>query len=509
MKVLTAAQMRSVDRITIERGIPGIILMENAAHRVVEYMASRFAPLGNQRIVVLCGKGNNGGDGLAIARLLLSRFAPQSLDVVLSAEPAELQGDAAANLRMLEACGLQPQFVITPAMQRATLVVDAVLGTGIKGRAEGRAAEFIHAINTDFPDARVVAVDIPSGMISDAADSPGEVARADGTVTFTAPKLCHALPPNCDRCGELVVAAIGSPAAIYENDPAIFTSLMERSWFAPLFRPRLRAAHKGDFGHVLVVAGSRGKTGAAAMTGMAALRSGAGLVTVASAQSAVASISAFAPELMTEPLPENDIGSIAPRAYPLLENLAANKTIAAIGPGLGLATDTTAFAQNVFSHLDLPAVMDADAITAIATTRVRPNGPRILTPHPGEMARLCNCTTADIQSDRVGYARSTAVDREVTIVLKGQRTVIAFPDGRVWINPTGTPAMATAGSGDILTGLIAGFMSQFQDEADYAIGAAVWIHGRAGELGAAALGEKSLIATDLLRYLPQAMAELS
>lgn len=509
MKVLTAAQMRSVDRITIDRGIPGIILMENAAHRVVEYMASRYAPLGEQRIVVLCGKGNNGGDGLAIARQLHSRFAPRSLDVVLGAAAAELQGDAAENLRMLEACGLQVQSEITPAMQSATLVVDAILGTGLRGAAEGRAAELILAINSGFPQARVVAVDLPSGMIGDSAHSSGVVARADGTVTFTAPKCCHALPPNCDLCGELVVAAIGSPADIYEEDPAIFTSLMERSWFTPLFRPRPRGSHKGDFGHVLVVAGSRGKSGAAAMTGIAALRSGAGLVTVASASSAVSSISAFAAELMTEPLPENEIGSIAARAYPMVELLSANKTIVAIGPGLGLAADTTAFAQNVFSHLELPAVMDADAITAIASTRVRPDGPRILTPHPGEMARLCNRPTAEIQADRIGFARATALDREVTVVLKGQRTIIAFPDGRVWINPTGTPAMATAGSGDILTGLISGFMSQFQDEADYAIGAAVWLHGRAGEIGAADIGEKSLIATDLLRYLPQAMAELS
>lgn len=508
MKVLTAAQMRSVDRITIDRGIPGLILMENAAHRVVEHMVSRFAPLNEQRIVVFCGKGNNGGDGLAIARLLHTRFSPRSLHVVLGAPAEELQGDAAANLRMLNACGVDTENEIGPEMLRATLVVDAILGTGLRGPAEGRPASLIDAINSRFPDARVVAVDLPSGMISDRGDSHGAVARADTTVTFTAPKFCHTLPPNCDLCGELVVAPIGSPAHLYENDPTIFTSLMERSWFAPLFRPRQRGAHKGDFGHVLVAAGSRGKTGAAAMTGLAALRSGAGLVTVASAASAVPSIAAFAPELMTEPLFENDIGGIAARSYPLLESLSANKSILAIGPGLGLAADTTAFAQNVFSHFVLPTVMDADAITAVASTRVRPNGPRILTPHPGEMARFCNCTAAEIQADRIGYARSAAVEREVTIVLKGQRTVIAFPDGRVWINPTGTPAMATAGSGDILTGLIAGLMSQFQAEADYAIGAAVWLHGRAGEIGAATLGEKTLIATDLLRFLPQAMAEL-
>ncbi|MCC6392869.1 MAG: NAD(P)H-hydrate dehydratase [Bryobacterales bacterium] len=508
MKILTAKQMRDVDQLTIHSGIPGIILMENAAHRVVEYLAAKFSPLGSHRIVVLCGKGNNGGDGLAIARQLHTRFSPRSLHVALAAPPRDLSGDAAENLRMLYACGLGAHEEITPEMRDATLIVDALLGTGIRGPASGHVLDWIEAINHAFPYAKVVAVDVPSGMAGDEPDNEGVCARADATVTFTAPKVCHVLPPNCDRVGELTIAPIGSPASLYAEDPALFLSLVEPSWFARLFAPRSRAAHKGDFGHVLVVAGSVGKTGAAAMTGMAALRSGSGLVTVASARDAIAGIAAHSPELMTSPLPQTDAGAIA-AAYPILDALMARKSILAVGPGMGTHADTVTFVQTLFEQCPTPAVVDADGINALAGPYVHPGGPRVLTPHPGEMARLCACSVPDVQRRRVEAARTVALDREVTIVLKGQRTLIAFPDGRVWINPTGTPAMATGGTGDILTGLIAGLMAQFPDDADYAIAAAVWLHGRAGELGAARLGEKSLIATDLLHFLPGAMHELA
>ncbi|HUQ91005.1 MAG TPA: NAD(P)H-hydrate dehydratase [Bryobacteraceae bacterium] len=509
MKVLTAAQMREIDARAIESGIPGIILMENAAHRVVEFVATRFAPANLQRIVILCGAGNNGGDGLAIARQLYSRFSPRSLEVVLACAPDELRGDAQHNLRMLRACGMDVSQQITPYMRHATLLIDALLGTGIRGAARGRTLELIEEINNGFPYAKVVAVDVPSGMASDAADNEGPFARTDATVTFTVPKICHALPPNCDRLGELLVAPIGISPSPYQGDANLFLSLVEPSWFSALFTPRWKGAHKGDFGHVLVVAGSVGKTGAASMAGLAALRAGAGLVTVASASSAIAGISMHSPELMTEALRETETGAVSSRAYPALEALSDRKSILAVGPGMGTHPDTITFLQTLFERLPVATVMDADAITALAGAYARPGGPRILTPHPGEMARFCNCTVTEVQSDRAGIARTVAVDRELTIVLKGQRTLIAFPDGRVWINPTGSPAMATAGSGDILTGMIAGMMSQFPSEADYAIAAAVWLHGRAGEIGAAALGDKALIATDLLHYLPEAMRELT
>jgi NAD(P)H-hydrate epimerase len=490
MKVLTAAQMREVDRRTAEMGILGIVLMENAGHRVVEFLAERFAPLSAQRILVLCGKGNNGGDGLVIARQLHTRFHPQALHVVLLAAPEELKGDAAANYRMLAACGCPVWREIPAEARLATLVVDALLGTGISGPATGVMLAGIREINDGFPLAKVLAVDIPSGMPSDSGVPVGEFARADYTVTFTAPKAGQVLPPNCDGLGELVVGPIGSPPELYED---VWLSLLEPEMFEELLAPRPRGGHKGTFGHVLVVAGGPGKTGAAAMTGLGALRAGAGLVTVASAASAIPVIASHAPELMTAPLEAG------------LPGIAEGKTVIAMGPGLGRGPDVEALVARAVAEFEQPMVLDADALVGQpegASGRVR-----VLTPHPGEMARLTGKSTTEIQNDRVGAARAFATDRRVTLVLKGQRTVIAFPDGCVWINPTGTPALGTGGSGDVLTGMIAGFLAQFPGEPDQAVAAAVYLHGLAGEIGARALGEKCLIATDILRYLPDAMEE--
>lgn len=497
MKVLTAAQMRQVDRRTIEMGIPGLVLMENAGHRVVELLAEKFAPLAERRIAILCGKGNNGGDGMVVARQLFTRFHPRALHVILLAAPDELKGDAAQNHRMLEVCGCPVAREIPAEARLATIVVDALLGTGISGPATGAMLEAIREINSGFPLAQVVAVDIPSGMPSDTGQPLGEQARADYTVTFTAPKPGQVLAPNCDALGELRVAAIGSPPELYDADDSIWLSLVEPAMFRHLLAPRSRVANKGSFGHVLVIAGSRGKTGAAAMSGMAALRSGAGLVTVASAESAIPVIAGHAAELMTEPLEDGR-----------LEAIAAKKDVIAIGPGLGTHPETVAMVRRVFAEFPQPMVADADGLNALAGTGWSGGGKlRVLTPHPGEMARLCGKQIAEISADRIAAARDLATARQVRVVLKGERTLIAFPDGRVWINPTGTPAMATGGTGDILTGLIAGFLGQFPKEPDIAIAAAVYLHGLAGELGAAALTEKCLVATDLLRYLPAAMED--
>ena len=500
MKVLTTAEMRAVDARTIEMGIPGIVLMENAAHRVVEFLAGHCAPLSAQRIVVLCGKGNNGGDGLAIARQIFTRFHPRALHVVLFAAPEDFKGDAAANYRMLEVCGCLIAREISAEARNATLVIDALLGTGVTGAATGRMLDAIREINGGFPQAKVMAVDIPSGMTADSGESQGEFARADYTVTFTAPKWAHALPPNCDRVGKLAVGAIGSPASLYEK---VWLSLIEPAMFRELLAPRPRSGHKGTFGHVLVVAGSRGKTGAAAMSGLGALRAGAGLVTVASAASAIAEIASHAPELMTEPLAETPMGSIALNAE--LDAIVEGKTVVAMGPGLGRHPDIPMLVAGAVESLPQAMVLDADALSpqiAGSAGRVR-----VLTPHPGEMARLAGRSTAEVQADRVGTARAFAQSHSVTLVLKGQRTLIAFPDGRVWINPTGTPALGTGGSGDILTGLISGFLAQFSQQPDEAVAAAVYLHGLAGEIGARALGEKSLIASDILKYLPDAISE--
>ena len=506
MKVLTAAQMREIDRRTMELGIPGLVLMENAGHRVVEFLQEKFHPLSAQRIVMLCGKGNNGGDGFVVARQLFTRFRPVALDVVLASDPAGFRGDAAANFRMLEACGCPWSSEITSEMRRATLVVDALLGTGLQGPATGRMLELIREISGGFHEAKIVAVDIPSGLGSDAPSLLGETVRAHATVTFTAPKISQVLPPGCDFVGELRVGAIGSPPEMYEEDDSIFLSLVETRDFQRLFRPRPPGAHKGDFGHVLVIGGSRGKTGAAAMAGLSALRAGAGLATVASAASAIPVIASHAPEIMTEALPETTDGSIAESAAGRLRALLENKDVVALGPGLGTHPETVSLVRSLVSSIRQPLVIDADGLNALAGASYSGES-LVLTPHPGEMGRLAGRSASAVQADRVVVARAFAMERRVRLVLKGQRSLLALPDGRVRINPTGTPAMATGGSGDILTGLIAGLLAQFPADAEDAIAAAVWLHGRCGELGAAAIGEKALLATDMLEFLSEAMDE--
>lgn len=485
MKVLTAAEMREVDRRTVELGIPELVLMENAGHRVVELLAEKFAPLARQRVVIFVGKGNNGGDGLVVARQLLARFRPAALDVVLAESVAN-----SVPLRMFEACGGKAGFDITPEMRRATLIVDALLGTGIVGAPRGRYAELIEEINTGFPDAAVVAVDLPSGLNSDTGWSPGPVARADYTVTFTAPKIAHALPPGCDQIGEMRVGHIGSPS--YLMDP-IRLHLAEPADFESLLAPRERNSNKGDYGHVLVLGGAEGKTGAAEMAGWAALRAGAGLVTVACSD-----LRLRFPELMTATLPRDPVA---------LESVLHRKTVAAVGPGLGTEPPLVDLVRRLVSSARIPVVVDADGLNALVGFEWRAEDAlRILTPHPGEMARLCGTSVEEIQRDRLGAARHLAELHQAVVVLKGHRTVIAFPDGRAWINPTGTPALATAGTGDILTGLIAGFLAQFPAQAEQAVPAAVYLHGLAGQLGARQLTEKCLTATDILTYLPHAIA---
>ena len=510
MKILTAAQMREVDRRTIEMGVPGAVLMEHAGGRVVELLTERFSPLADQRIAVFCGKGNNGGDGLVVARQLFERYRPRVLHVMLAADPAEMKGEAAENYRRLIETGCPVSRELPSDPQAMTLVIDALLGTGLSGPAKAEMLEIIRCINTGFPRAKVVAVDIPSGLASDTGKPLGDCVRADYTVTFTAPKAGQVLPPNCEQVGELRVRSIGSPPELFEKDDGIYLSLVEPRDFRRLLTPRPRASHKGSFGHVLIVAGSHGKTGAAAMCGMAALRSGAGLVTVASTERAIPVIAAHAPELMTEALPETASGSISVRAFDsgVLAELARNKTVLAIGPGLTTDPQTVAVVRRALQEFAQPMVVDADGLNALAGTEWSGDKRlRVLTPHPGEMSRLTRKTIADIEQDRVGAARALACERKVHLVLKGYRTVLAFPDGRVWINPTGSPAMATGGTGDILTGMIAGFLAQFPNDPELAIAAAVYLHGLSGEIGAAVLGEKCLIATDLLRYLPKAMEQ--
>ena len=450
MKVLTAQQMREADHQTIAAGTPADVLMSRAGTKVVEFIESEFAPLGRQRVVIFCGAGNNGGDGVVVGRLLKTRVA--SLQMV----------------RVTDTPG--------PVDREATIVIDALLGTGFREPLEGRYAELIATINEEFARAKVVAVDVPSAM----------QVRADFTVTFAAPKAEMLLDPRAGNAGKLIVADIGIPPEYLQSD----LELSEPRDFAPLFQPRKRDANKGDYGHVLVVGGAPGKSGAVAMSGLAALRIGAGLVTVACADS-----SRLAPELMTQSL-----DAIS------LERM----TVLAIGPGLGLNRQLV---SKLTADAKVPTVIDADGLNSIAGTDFRGcDAGTVLTPHPGEMGRLLGLTTAVKPEARLSTARQFAIERNVCLVLKGFRTLIAFPDGKVWINPTGSPAMAKGGTGDVLTGLIAGLIAQAAEQAAPEIGlavrAAVWLHGRAGELAAEELTEHCVLATDLLTYLPRAIREI-
>jgi len=489
MTILTAAEMREVDRLTIEAGIPGLILMENAGSRVVDFLRETFAPLSSQRVVVVCGKGNNGGDGFVIARQLFTRQLCASLDVIELFDPATLTGDAFTNRTMLDACRPVGRSLPTQP-QIATIIVDAVLGTGLNGPAKGPALDAIRAINQFFPLAKKVAVDIPSGLPSDDSKPIGEFAEADFTVTFTAAKQSQCLSPIYQHCGQLTVVPIGTPQALYHSKPIRQTTPED---LRHLFAKRLKDSNKGMYGHVFVVGGSFGKSGAPAMAGLGSFRSGAGLVTVAVPKEILTAVAAYRPELMTEPLEEVDF---------------KRATVLAVGPGMGASAETVRFVKQLYVESELPAVVDADALNALAGDLPHTDKIRILTPHPGEMSRLMGISTKEVQADRLGNAQGMAKKSGATIVLKGDRTVIAFPDGGTWVNPTGSPSMATGGTGDVLTGMTAGMVAQHPKDWKRAVCAAVWLHGRCGELAARSLGEEATLATDLLTYLPEAMNEL-
>jgi len=467
----------------------------------VDFLRETFAPLENQRIVVVCGKGNNGGDGFVIARQLFTRRLCRELIVLELFDPKDLTGDAAVNRKMLDVCGCPVVRTLPENAMLATIAVDAILGTGLTGPVkEGPALEGIWLVNQRFPLARKVAVDIPSGLPTDQAKPLGEFVQADYTVTFVALKI--------GNTGRYVVAPIGTPADLCETNPEFRLNLTTREDLRHLFVPRPSDSNKGLYGHVLVVGGSFGKSGAPAMAGLGSYRSGAGLVTVAVPKSALVAVAALRPELMTEPLEETANGWVRFSESGRLLELAKKMTVLAIGPGLGTEEDPVRLVKALYREADTPAVVDADALNALASDLPHTNKIRILTPHPGEMGRLIQKTVKEVQSDRIGHAQRLAATSGATVVLKGDGTVIAFPDGETWINPTGSPSMATGGTGDVLTGMVAGLVAQHPKEWKRAVIAAVWLHGRCGELGAKRWGEESMLASDLLEMLPEAMNEL-
>jgi ADP-dependent NAD(P)H-hydrate dehydratase / NAD(P)H-hydrate epimerase len=508
VKILTAAEMREVDRVTIERGIPGLVLMENAGNRVVDFLCEKFAPLSNHRVTVICGKGNNGGDGFVVARQLFIRKLCHELTVFELFDPGGLTGDALANRRMLDVCGCPVTRGLRNEANLATILVDAVLGTGLTGPAKGESLDAIRIINEKFPLAKKVAVDIPSGLPSDETNPMGEFVRADYTVTFTAPKRSQCMSPIYEHVGKLIVCPIGSPAEIYETNPKLKVSLTTQDDIRHLFAKRPSNSNKGNFGHVLVVGGSFGKSGAPAMAGVAAYRSGAGLVTVAVPKSTLTAVAEVRPELMTEPLNETETGRLCEADAGYILELLKKMTVLALGPGLGTEDETVRLVKRLYQEAEAPVVVDADALNALAGALPKTDEIRVLTPHPGEMSRLTGKSIKEVQKDRLGIAQRLASDSGVTVVLKGDRTVIAFPDGEAWVNPTGSPSMATGGTGDILTGMVAGLIGQHPNDWKRAVIAAVWLHGRCGELAGEQWGLEATLATDLLDFLPEAMDEV-
>src|SRR5271169_4707797 len=508
MKITTTAEMREIDRATSERfGVPSLTLMENAGSAIAEFILDEYGEV--NRIAVVCGKGNNGGDGFVVARKL--HRAGRVVEVLLLASPTDLRGDA---LAMFERLPLRPialqtqqelQAESSRSLANCDLIVDAILGTGFQPPVKGLYADAIAAMNRSGKP--VVAVDIPSGADADSmsAQADEHIARADAIVTFTAPRPAHIFG-NLTR-GPILVAPIGSP-------PEAITSKLNLEVttprdFAALLAPRPRDSNKGMYGHALIVGGSLGKSGAAAMAGVAALRAGAGLVTVATAKSALPNVAGFAAELMTEPLPETDTGGIgfASIKSGKLQHLASTMTVAAIGPGIGRHPETVEFVQEAVRTLKCPLVIDADGLNAFDGKTELLDGSRralVLTPHPGEMGRLAGISTKAVQADRLNVARNFAREHRLVLVLKGNLTVIALPDGTAWVNPTGNPGMATGGTGDILTGMTAGILAQIPNDAARAAVAAVYLHGLAGNVAAESVGEHSLVATDLLTGVPEA-----
>ncbi len=502
--------MREIDRATSERfGVPSPTLMENAGAAVAEHVLEHYGA--SRRIVIFCGKGNNGGDGFVVARRL--HKDGKAVQVILLADAAELKGDAAAMYGKLPVTTTMVRSSDELKSERirscleADLYVDAILGTGFKPPVSGLYAEAIEIMNAS--QAPIVAVDTPSGADADAMSSQtGVIARANSVVTFTAPRPAHVFGSLTD--GPTIVAPIGSPPEAITS--SLHLNVITAHDFAPLLRPRPAESNKGNYGHVLVVGGSVGKAGAAAMAGISALRAGAGLATVATPKSVLSTVAGFHAEVMTEPVPETDTGTISANARERIGQLAKGKSVLAIGPGISRVEETSAFVRTLVGESAVPIVLDADGLNAFENRANELNGKGrllVITPHPGEMARLAGCSVADVQKDRLGTARRFAREHGVIVVLKGHRTLVVQPEGEaraneVWVNMTGNPGMSTGGTGDILTGMVASLIGQHPDKSLLAVCAAVHLHGLAGDVMRETIGEHSMVATDLLRGLPEA-----
>jgi ADP-dependent NAD(P)H-hydrate dehydratase / NAD(P)H-hydrate epimerase len=495
MKILNAEQMRNIDRRTTERfGVPSIVLMENAASAVVDAIFERYPD--SDRVALLCGTGANGGDGFAAARHLENRGVVPVVIVV--GDRASIRGDAHTNLVICERLGI-PIYDLREADDVETMlahaadadvVVDAIFGTGLNRAPSGIYADVIRALaELRIP---VLAVDLPSGANASSHEPFEPCVQAEVTVTFAAPKLCHVFEPAALYCGEVIVVDISIPERAVE-DELVTLALITPKDVQPLVEPRLAATHKGTYGHVGVIAGSPGRSGAAVMCARGAIRSGAGLVTVMT-------------DAETAPLVH--AGSVESMTYTGtdLSEFAKNKTAMLVGPGL---RDDDAYANTraLVDAIELPLLLDASGLNAFAgrAGELNPhNRPRVITPHPGELARILGSDTASINKDRISAVREAAHTSKCVVVLKGHQTLVGEPDGHVYVNPTGNPGMATGGMGDVLSGIIAALLARGADPLDAAC-AGVYLHGLAGDILAMELGDTGLLATELADRIPHAI----
>ncbi len=512
MRILTADEMREVDRRAIEEiGVPGLVLMENAAIGVADAIAESFPEA--RMVAIFCGPGNNGGDGLALARLLDTRgYRCRTYLVLRGSSP---RGDAATQLEILVKLGLPVEELrpesdlaaVRAACEDADLLVDALFGTGLSRPLEGHFAELVEWLARSPKPC--VAVDLPSGLNGSRTDVPGPHARAELTVTFAAVKIAHVFPPAADAVGEVVVTDLGIPPFMVEEAPGHLHLLTDRE-LAAYLAPRAAASHKGTYGHALIVGGSPGKSGAVTMAARAAVRGGAGLVTAAVPEALLATVDGGSLESMTLGLKSAVDGCLGPRALVEVLRAAEDKQVVALGPGLGLSEATVEAVHELARSLRVPLVLDADGLNAFAgglAELAQRDAPTVLTPHPGEMGRLLGTTSAQVQADRRGAARRAARESGAVVVLKGHLTLVADPEGDVHVNPTGNPGMASGGSGDVLTGLIAALLAQGYD-ALVAGQLGVYLHGLAGDLALVPSAPEGLAAGDLIEALPRAFARL-
>src|SRR3989338_7076519 len=493
MKIVTAKEMQDIDRIAIDDyGIPGIVLMENAAKGVVASLFKKFPDIKDKKIGIFAGKGNNGGDGLAVARLLTDKGI--ATKVYLLSKKDMLRGDAKTNLEKAEEIGIK--ILEITSLDKLEAIKDNIRKKDI--------LNFINSLKKI-----VLSIDIPSGLSSDTGEIIGEYIRADMTVALCLPKIGEILYPAAECVGELDVVDIGIPELII-NNKEIKTNLIEEKDAARILPKRKADTHKGTYGHLAVIAGSRGKGGAAALSSISALRAGTGLVTLALPKCLNVSFEAGIPEVMTLHLPDTKEGTIDKSALNTLINFLEGKSAVLIGPGITTNPSTSSLIKNLVKKISCPMLIDADGLNIIADKiellKDKPS-PVIVTPHPGEMARMLNTTSKEIQTNRIEASRKLSAEYGIYVILKGARTIVATPEGEVYINPTGNPGMATAGTGDVLSGIIVGFMAQGLSARDSSI-LGVYLHGLAGDIAAEKLSQTALIARDLIKTFPEAIKKV-